>query len=211
MESWLGRYVRVGGSEARRTERYGLGPGWCEWFWLTLPFLIPCILCVSFGNWVTFPSTSLIFLMEVLVKDLGFSKVLQLYKTNIYWQRLQVNKALEWKAEPIQTWEIGSRPAPIRWQFGSMCCSIRNVSLIFWVLLPPYALLFSIVVTSDLPWSLVYKISFTAVELNCCQKKRIHSMCQCQSPLVSHITESRNSLCSGLWSFTTEANSTISH
>lgn len=99
---------------------------------------------------------------------------------------------LEWKAELIQTCETEARLASLRWQFGFMC-SINDFSLIFWVLLPPYALLFSTVVTSDLPRTLASKIRFRAVELNCCQEKRIHSTCQCQPPLASHIAESRNS------------------
>lgn len=41
------------------------------------------VLCVSFGNGVTIPPTSLLFLVEVLVKALGFSKLLQLFKINI--------------------------------------------------------------------------------------------------------------------------------
>lgn len=98
---------------------------------------------------------------------------------------------LEWKAELIHTCETEARLASLRWQFGFMC-SINDFSLIFWVLLPPYALLFSTVVTSDLPRTLASKIRFRAVELNCCQEKRIHSTCQCQPPLASHI-ESRNS------------------
>lgn len=105
------------------------------------------ILCASPRNEirVTFLPVSFVFLTEIL------SRPLSSQRRQTCWQMLCIDKTqevLEGKVELPQTRETEIMLAPVEWQLGSMC-SVKNFCLIFWVLLPPYALLFSPAVTSD--------------------------------------------------------------
>lgn len=81
----------------------------------------------------------------------------------------KIQEMLEWNANFTQISETEVMLASIEWQLGSMR-SVRNFSLIFLVLLPPYACLFSLAVTCDAKISHSHynpKKGFTDVKLNC--------------------------------------------